>query len=180
MNSAGVLEKYLLTTADSQGKVLQQVVCGDGICGNVSLIGPEEFNHIRLANPFTPLPFTLNSASALLREMEMADTEVAGWVESGEKGDVLYVSAYHGNQNNALIRDLTPEFEGTQVTLGIYDTSGQLAYYGMSINRDGQWLLQTEEVTTLFEEVEEALAAEARIAEIIPALLARDRETYGE
>src|SRR5574340_482934 len=92
VNSAGISEKYLLSTFDTQGKIYQQIGCGNGVCGNVSFIGLAEFDNMRLANSFNPIPFKHNSASALLREINMADTEVMGWVEKDENGSILYIS----------------------------------------------------------------------------------------
>lgn len=180
VNRAGVYEKSLVTTRDSAGNILQESACGDSVCGNISLIGLEEFKDQRLANPFSPIPFKLNSASSLLMEIAVANAEVKGWVESSEEGDILYISAYHGNQNNELIQNLTPEFEGTQVVLGVYVTSGELAFYSTSKKIGGQFSLHTRDTTILLELVKDNSIVEARIAEITQALLERDRELYGK
>ena len=179
VNNAGILEKYLLTTTDTRGKILQQIACGNGVCGNASLIGLDEFNDMPLANGFTPIPFKFNSAASLLGEINSADTEVAGWVENDRQGQILYIWAYHSNLNNPTIQSLSPEFEGTEVVLGIYADSGALAYYKVSNNVDGQFVLESEDTTTAFELAEENSMANAQIMNVTKALLERDREKYG-
>jgi hypothetical protein len=180
VNNAGILEKYLLTTTDTRGKVLQQIACGDGVCGNASLIGLYEFNDMPLANAFTPIPFKFNSAASLLAEINSADTEVVGWVENDNKGQILYISAYHSNLNNPTIQSLSPEFEGTEVVLGIYADSGALAYYKVSSKINGQFVLESVDTATAFESIEENSTADAQIMNTTKALLERDREKYGD
>lgn len=180
VNNAGILEKYLLTTIDTKGKILQQIACGNGVCGNASLIGLDEFNGMPLANGFTPIPFKFNSAASLLGEINSADTEVAGWVENDSQGQILYISAYHSNLNNPTIQSLSPEFEGTEVVLGIYADSGALAYYKVSSKINGQFVLESVDTTTAFESVEENSTADTQIMNTTKALLERDRGKYGD
>lgn len=176
VNSAGVAEKSLISTSDTDGKILQQIGCGDGVCGNVSLIGLAEFDDIRLVNSFNPVPFKHNSASALLREINMADTEVMGWVESDENGLILYISTFHSNLNNQTIQSLSPAFEGTEVVLGVYVISGELVYYKVSSKIDGKLILESEFETTSLELVKENSLVDNQILKITNTLIERDKE----
>lgn len=172
VNGAGVVEKSLQTSADRQGNVLQKCACAEDICGNISKAALAEFDDEPISQLFIPYPYSQNSASALLQEVNAPGAEVQGWAEEGRYGPIMFISSYRSN-NEEQMRQI-PGFEGSLIRMGVFAHSGVLAHYSLYEKIEGVLVMNFSDDLTLYETMAVNQKVDQEIAAVVAALKARD------
>jgi len=174
VNSAGVVEKSLQTSADRQGNVLQKCACAEDICGNISLASLTEYDGQPLGQAFQPYPYNQNSASSQLHEVDTPSAEIRSWVEDGKYGPVVYLSSYRRIGEDQTSLAYIPDFEGSLITLGVFANSGILAHYSLYDKIQGEYVVSFSDDIVLYETMPANPEIDQEIANVVAALKARD------
>jgi hypothetical protein len=171
VSETGTIERTLGIKTDSNGVELQVTACGDGICGNLSILRLAEDYPTPAIGDFTP---TVRSSSTkgLIAEVNASgeDATLKGWVEGEGDSQILYIS-----------RDLSPKTASgevnpdtvTHIIVGFSTQSGEPAYYRNAMTgEDGTANVLMEQRLVLFDVLENDLSTEKRYGEVMEELLA--------
>jgi hypothetical protein len=159
VNETGTIERVLGIKTDLGGNELQVFACGEGICGNLSMIRMGDDYPGPAIGEFSPA-VRPSSTKGIINEIISGQDHISkGWVENGEYSQILYIAQYF----------TSPEREGsTQIVLGFEIVSGELAYYGNFL-QDSDESLQVilEQRLVVFENLGKESSIEAIYADIM-------------
>ena len=168
VNEAGAIERILGIRTDTEGNELQVIACGDGICGNLSMLRLGNDYPGSAIGDFTPTvrPPSTVGISAEINALE--NPSVMGWVAGEGDSQTLYITrTYSPGEAGEWIDPLV----GSRIVVGFNISSGESAYFKDSIlGGDGSYELLLEDKLVKFEIQQTNPSIEERYAQVMKEL----------
>ena len=169
VNEARETERTLGIRMDMEGNELQVIACGDGICGNLSMLRLGDEYPGTAIGDFSP-SVRPASTSGIIAEIDaLENPSIIGWVEGAGDSQTLYITRTYSPGEAG--EDIDP-IVGSQIIIGFDISSGETAYYKDSIlGEDGSYELILEDRLISFNIEKDVSAVENRYAQVIRELL---------
>ena len=168
VNESGVIERLLGIRSDTHGNELQVIACGDGLCGNLSILQMGEDYNGPAIGDFAPNSRPSATAGILADIGNTQSANVSGWMEGEGDNQTLYIAI---SSNQGKDKDLENPLVNSRVVQGFNTSTGELAHLKTSLQtRDGIYEVHLQEDLVTFEVLEEDAAVEERYLQVISEL----------